>query len=95
MPKEGPSELRRQLNDDRRRQFASTGRPLALVCECGDPDCARTVVLSVTEYERRRPGPILHDAHLAADEPLTGEITDTHPRSSPAAPPAVHRMDGR
>jgi hypothetical protein len=54
---------RRRLNDDRRRQFGATGRSLALLCECGDENCYRTVMLTITEYDASRPGPILHPEH--------------------------------
>jgi len=54
---------RERLNDDRRRQFGETGRSLALLCECGDEECYRTVTLSVTEFDAARPEPILHPAH--------------------------------
>jgi hypothetical protein len=66
-------EWRRRINDDRRRTFGSSGRPLALRCECSDPDCLRTVVLTVEEYDARRSGAIVHDDHVAADAPLTAE----------------------
>lgn len=64
--------LLRRLNEDRRRMFGSSGRKLALICECGNVDCRRTVVLTVEEYDARRPGLILHEIH-AADAPLTAE----------------------
>jgi hypothetical protein len=36
---------------------------IEFICECGDPSCRRTVVLTLAEYERRRPAPILHPDH--------------------------------
>lgn len=61
---DGDNRLRRQrMNDDRRRQFGDTGRRLALLCECGDDECYRTVLLTVAEYDAARPGPIVHPAH--------------------------------
>jgi hypothetical protein len=45
---------RREMNDGRRRIFEVAGRPIAFVCECGDPGCARSVVLTDTEYDERR-----------------------------------------
>jgi len=54
---------RRRLNEDRRRQFGESGRSLALLCECGDERCYRTVTLSVAEYDALRPRPIVHEAH--------------------------------
>ena len=60
--------LRPQMNDDRRRRFGESGRMLALLCECAEADCHRTVLLSTAEYDTARPGPILHpDHHAGAD----------------------------
>jgi len=56
-------ELRRALNADRRRRFGEPGRLIAFVCECGDPTCRRTVVLTPEEYDANRLGPILHSEH--------------------------------
>ena len=58
-----PDDLRQRMNVDRRRRFGSAGRTLALLCECGDPDCHRTVLLSVEDYDARRPAPIVHPEH--------------------------------
>jgi hypothetical protein len=59
-----PGNLRRQsMNEHRRRLFGDAGRPLALLCECADPDCRETVMLEVDEYDARRPGPILAPGH--------------------------------
>lgn len=63
---EAHEDLRPQLNADRRRRFGETGRMLALLCECGNADCHRTVVLSAEDYDARRPGPILHPDHADA-----------------------------
>ena len=57
-------DLRQAMNADRRRQFGSSGRSLALMCECADAECRRTVVLSPEEYDAVRPAPILHPEHL-------------------------------
>jgi len=62
---EGATDLREQLNDDRRRRFGSPGRTLALLCECGASDCHRTVLLSAEDYDRIRPAPIVHPDHVA------------------------------
>jgi hypothetical protein len=51
------------LNDDRRRRFGTPERMLALLCECADPTCHRTVLVSAEDYDRLRPGPILHPDH--------------------------------
>lgn len=37
--------------------------PLEFFCECGDPTCRRTIVLTLDEYNERRPDPILHADH--------------------------------
>jgi hypothetical protein len=36
---------------------------IAFVCECGDPDCRRSVLLTPEQYEERRGGPIVHAEH--------------------------------
>src|SRR5204862_8154952 len=56
------SELRQSLNADRRRRFGDSGRPLALVCECGNSTCHRTVLMTPDEYDAQ-PGPILYPGH--------------------------------
>jgi hypothetical protein len=96
---DGDTRLRRQqLNDDRRRQFGDTGRSLALLCECGDEECYRTVMLSVAEFDAARPEPIVHQAHsdgywyLATPNPsssgtLTANDTSDSVSSSSTPPP--------
>jgi hypothetical protein len=59
-------ELRLRLNADRRRRFGPSGRALALLCECRDPGCHRTVLLTTEEYDRLRPEPVLHPSHERA-----------------------------
>ena len=56
------SELRQSLNADRRRRFGDSGRPLALVCECGNSTCHRTVLMTPKQYDAQ-PGPILYPGH--------------------------------
>jgi hypothetical protein len=56
---------RRMLNDDRRRRFGEPGRTLALLCECGDDSCQETVLLTVEEFDARRPGPLVHPVHAS------------------------------
>lgn len=58
-------QLLRRLNDDRRERFGQPERMLALICECADPSCRRTVLMTADEYDRRRPGLILHPSHAA------------------------------
>jgi hypothetical protein len=36
---------------------------LTFVCECGDPECRRPVLLTLAEYEAHRPEPIIHRDH--------------------------------
>jgi hypothetical protein len=61
-----PGNPRRQaMNEHRRRLFGDADRSLALICECDDPDCRETVLLTVAEYDDRRPDPILHPSHAA------------------------------
>jgi hypothetical protein len=56
-------DVRLELNADRRRRFGTPGRTLALLCECGDASCHRTLLLTAEEYDARRPGPVIHPAH--------------------------------
>jgi hypothetical protein len=58
-----PSGERQRMNDDRRRRFGASGRTMALLCECGDAECHRTVVLTADDYDARRPEPIVHPEH--------------------------------
>jgi len=53
----------RRVNDDRRVRFGQRERALALICECGEPGCRQTVLLTVDEYDALRPGLILHPGH--------------------------------
>jgi hypothetical protein len=55
------AQLRRAMNADRCRLFGETGRQLALICECGDPSCHKTVVLSAEEYDSM--ATIIHPDH--------------------------------
>jgi len=58
------AEHRKELNADRRRVFGHAERSIAFVCECGDSACARTIVLTPSEYDahRRTDGALLaHD----------------------------------
>jgi hypothetical protein len=61
------NERRKAMNEHRRRMFGDAARPLALICECNDPDCRETVLLEVEDYDARRPGLILHPAHDASN----------------------------
>jgi len=58
------------MNADRRRRFGAANRVLALLCECGEIDCHRTVVLSAAEYDALVPRMIVHPDHGSAEWPL-------------------------
>jgi hypothetical protein len=77
-------ELRKRMNDDRCRRFGTPGRTVALLCECGDPTCHETVLLSADEYESRRPGLILHASHAgaSADQDLASFQSSPAPTST-------------
>jgi hypothetical protein len=66
--RELPFDVRREMNDDRRRRFGQAGRTIALLCECADPRCLYTVMLSAEQYDEIRPGIITADVH--ASKPL-------------------------
>jgi hypothetical protein len=57
------SVLRRSSNEGRRHLFGLTHRLIAFVCECSREACYETVPLTAAEYDARRPGPIVLDAH--------------------------------
>jgi hypothetical protein len=59
---EGDDRLR-ELNEDRRRRFGKPKRTLALLCECGEPGCHETVLVTTEEYDATRPGRIVHHEH--------------------------------
>jgi hypothetical protein len=62
-------DLRLAMNADRRKRFGTDGRTLALLCECADAECRRTVLISPAEYDALRPGLLLHpDHHAVAGE---------------------------
>jgi len=51
-------------NKFRARVFGTdAARLIGFVCECGDPDCRRTVALTLDEYTRMRPGLLVHEEH--------------------------------
>ena len=64
------SDERRKINDSRQQLFGrrDSGRLIAFVCECGDPECHRTVPLSGSDYAAHRPGLILADGQAPAGE---------------------------
>jgi hypothetical protein len=50
------------MNEDRLRIFPDD-RPVAFVCECPDPNCLRTVILTPAEYRARSDAPVVHESH--------------------------------
>ena len=59
------SELRQVFNADRRRQSGGSdpNHALALICECGEANCHRPVLMTHAEYDAAQPGVILHPDH--------------------------------
>ncbi len=72
---------RRDVNEFRLRTFGhEDDRVIAFICECADPDCRRTVVLTRTTYDdlRRQRKPILFPTHVPdEDAPLAAELEET------------------
>ena len=64
---QAPSDPRKRLNEDRLRIFPDPDRPVAFVCECEDPGCLRTVVLTPAAYRALAGAPVLHESHRAGD----------------------------
>jgi len=59
-----PNQVTRlRMNEDRFRIFHDVNREIAFICECPDPECHRTVVLTPAQYEELRPELVLHSAH--------------------------------
>jgi hypothetical protein len=62
--------LLREVNDRLREQAGRLGgdAPRRFVCECGDPDCVQTVMLTPAAFDARRNsnGPSRVVAHPAA-----------------------------
>jgi hypothetical protein len=59
---------RREINDFRWRVFGGGGpdKLVAFICECPDPECRSTALLTVREYEQRRASddaPIVYPGH--------------------------------
>ena len=46
--------LLREVNNRLRAQLNGSGEPTRFICECGDPDCQRTVVLTPRAFDARR-----------------------------------------
>jgi len=54
------------MNQDRFRIFHDVSREIAFICECPDPECRRTVILTPAQYQALRPDLIVHPAHTSA-----------------------------
>lgn len=60
-------------NRFRARVFGTdASRLIGFVCECRDPDCRRTVALTLNEYLAARPGLLLHHEHVPEELERTG-----------------------
>jgi hypothetical protein len=55
----------RTVNDQRRALFGGSDRLIVFVCECSERRCIEGMMLSASEFDARRPDPILADRHLA------------------------------
>ena len=67
------ADIRRRLNDHRRRFFEDTSGEIAFLCECADATCTRSVVLAPAQFDelRERGSILLHPGHDALPvEPL-------------------------
>lgn len=54
------------MNEFRARVFGTEeSRLIGFICECADPDCRRTIMLTLEDYRRARPGLLVHDDHRA------------------------------
>ena len=61
------TEKKRTANTFRARVFGDEAtRTIAFICECGSSSCHRTVLLTLAEYERRRPDLVVHADHERA-----------------------------
>lgn len=55
------------MNEDRLRIFPDAEHPVAFVCECDDPSCLRTVVMTPAAYHALEGAAILHSSHRAGE----------------------------
>jgi hypothetical protein len=60
------------MNEDRLRIFPDD-RSVAFVCECLDPSCLRTVILTPAEYRARSVAPVLHESHKTEQSRPAGQ----------------------
>ena len=60
---EAEAHPRRRFNEDRKRVFGGSERLIAFICECSDPECRETVMLTEREYDALRPGLLVRDGH--------------------------------
>jgi hypothetical protein len=62
---------RRTSRSHVRNALVETER-LRFVCECGDAECKRPVLLTLVEYEAHRPEPLIHSDHRRPSLRLVG-----------------------
>ena len=62
---EAEAHPRRRFNEDRKRVFGGSERLIAFICECSDPECRETVLLTERQYDALRPGLLVRDGHDA------------------------------
>ena len=60
---EAEAHPRRRFNEDRKRVFGGSARLIAFICECSNPECHETVMLTEAEYDLVRPGLVVRDGH--------------------------------
>jgi hypothetical protein len=78
----------RKVNEFRRRSFAGRTTLIAFVCECGDDECSRGVLLTPAEFDKlRRDGTsVLVRGHaLIEDAPMRAEADAVAGSSTVAA----------
>lgn len=69
----------REVNErieDLADQFGLAGRPLDLVCECGDATCVDRISMTAEEYEQLRSDPNLFAVHSGHEEPDVEEVVE-------------------
>jgi hypothetical protein len=62
--------------DDLAESFGLTGRPLDLICECGDVSCAQQITMTSVEYEELRKDPMLFAVYPGHEIPDVEDVVD-------------------
>jgi hypothetical protein len=60
---EAEAHPRWRFNEDRKRVFGGSERLIAFICECSDPECRETVMLTERQYDAVRRGLVVRDGH--------------------------------